>query len=95
MAGRAGDVVEVAYSKSLASAAEVHGWCVDEQSARMRCAVPAGHVFVLSDNEDAGVDSRYLGPLPRRSVKGRLGPTPLRLPPVPATQTASPGHSRA
>ncbi len=34
--------------------------------------VPPGHVFVLSDNRDHSVDSRYFGPVPRENLIGRM-----------------------
>jgi signal peptidase I len=33
--------------------------------------VPAGHVFVLSDNRAGSVDSRTFGPVPERQLAGR------------------------
>ena len=33
--------------------------------------VPAGHFFMLGDNRDFSLDSRYWGFVPRRNVKGR------------------------
>jgi signal peptidase I len=33
--------------------------------------VPAGHLFCLGDNRDNSHDSRFWGPVPRESVKGR------------------------
>jgi signal peptidase I len=34
--------------------------------------VPAAHIFVLGDNRDHANDSRYLGPIPMKLVRGKI-----------------------
>jgi signal peptidase I len=33
--------------------------------------VPEGHFFLLGDNRDQSLDSRYVGPIPRAEIRGR------------------------
>ncbi len=34
--------------------------------------IPEGHCFVLGDTKTSSIDSRYLGPIPVRNIKGKV-----------------------
>ena len=35
-------------------------------------AIPEDHYFLLGDNSTNAIDSRYLGPIPRKNITGRV-----------------------
>lgn len=39
---------------------------------RLVCKVPQGHVFMMGDNRDNSLDSRYLGPIPLENIVGKV-----------------------
>lgn len=46
--------------------------CLVESPGRLVCRVPEGHVFMMGDNRDNSMDSRYLGPVPLASIVGKV-----------------------
>jgi len=79
----AGDVVEIRDRQLLVGGAPAEPGGVyfadSDQGVQSRGArdnfgpfrVPAEHVFVLGDNRDRSVDSRYLGPVALAGIKGK------------------------
>ncbi|HJN78067.1 MAG TPA: signal peptidase I [Myxococcota bacterium] len=56
---------------------EVDRWLVQERTtARLepsiRLDTPEGHVYLLADNRDLGLDSRWWGPVPLERIEGRV-----------------------
>ncbi len=79
LAVRGPGVASFDYSDDLRTAIRVHGWVVD-RSRQVSCEVPLGFVFVMSDNANGGIDSRFFGPVPSRCIAGWLGRRPVAVP---------------
>lgn len=66
LVGLPGDTVRLHRSKALWENIE----SMSSDSEFVSWTVPAGHCFVLGDNPDTSVDSRFYGAIPLRAIRG-------------------------
>lgn len=80
LVGLPGDTLAMRRGRLLRNGREVaepHAWFADSSASAQRhnwgpLVVPAGSYFVLGDNRDTSLDSRYWGYVPLRFLAGRV-----------------------
>ena len=73
--GKPGDVIEIQDGMVLRNGMKLEEAYINEQvmnGPNEQFVVPEGHIFVLGDNRNNSMDSRRIGFVPIRNIKGKM-----------------------